>query len=81
VVGLGSRTRTPALGCRRSRVRAAGWERRGTVHADEQHLWMNSAARMNSVRTVDVLGRPAAFFPHVWQERRDFLLISCLIID
>jgi hypothetical protein len=37
VVGGRSRTRTPALGCRRPRVRAAGWKRHG-----EQQTRVNS---------------------------------------
>jgi hypothetical protein len=52
------------LGRHRSRVRAAGWERRGTVHAVEEYPRMNSATWMNSSRTVDGLGRlDAGIFP------------------
>jgi hypothetical protein len=43
VVGLRSRIRTPTLGRRRPRVRAAGWKRRGTIHV------MNSTT-VNSMR-------------------------------
>jgi hypothetical protein len=37
VVGLRFRTRTPALGCRRPRVRAAGWKRCGCSRDEQYH--------------------------------------------
>jgi hypothetical protein len=49
VVGGRSCTRTPALGLRRRRVRAAGWKKRGTVQMTnstrgEQQTRVNSVA-------------------------------------
>jgi hypothetical protein len=59
VVGLRSRTRTPALGRHRPRVRVAGWKMRGTVHV------MNSTTVNSSHdRIVDGLGQAQTRYFH-----------------